>query len=351
MNQFYYNLSRFINSNSTTIIIPIIIVVLLYLLGSTLSLLIVKLFNMKIKDKKRLKSHPFYIPLRRLFKFLGIYLALLILPLSSLALPYINKGFRIIIILLITSALADSVNLNSGIFKKLHAKLTKDPSDTTLLIFISKTTKIIIYLIAFVIILKEFGYDINGLIAGLGVAGLTVSLAAQDAAKNLFGGVIIILDKPFKKEDWIKTTSLEGIVEEITFRSTRVRTFDDTIVVVPNSTLANIEITNWSKMQKRKVISNIQLEYSASLKQLSNCVSKIEKMLKDHKEINKDVINVYFTEIADSGYNVLVHYFTDSTDYSSYLRIKEDVNYKIIEILNSENVELAYPSQAIYVKK
>ena len=346
-----YNLPRLISHlDFIKIMLSILIVLFFFILSSFLSLFIIKLLNIKIKDKKKLKQHAFYFPLKHFIRLLGLYIALVILPIPKVALPFITKGFKIITILLITKALTNSVNPNSFLFKNLHLKLTKDPSDTTLLVFISKTLKVLIYALTIVIILKEFGYDINGLIAGLGIAGLTVSLAMQDAAKNLFGGIIIILDKPFKQGDWIQTSTLEGIVEEITFRSSRIRTFDDTVIIVPNSTLSNVEITNWSKMNKRKVLFNIQLDYATKLTKINNCISEIQNLLYTHENVDKEVINVYFTEIADSGYNIMIHYFTTFTQYSDYLKVKENINFKIMNILEKEKVELAYPSQTIYTK-
>lgn len=342
-----YNLYGLLKENFNSILIALFILFALYVLSAPLSLLVVKIFNIKIKDKKKLKNTAFYKPLKKFFKFLALYIALLILQFPETITIVIHKGFRIITILLFATGLANSVNPNSNIFKKLN----KDNSDQTLTSFLSKILKVVIYLVAVVIIISELGYDINGLIAGLGLAGLTVSLAAQDTAKNLFGGFIIILDKPFKQGEWIKTSTIEGIVEEITFRSTRIRTFDNTLLVIPNSTLANIEITNWSMMEKRKVSTNIQLEYSTTLEQLHKCIIQIDLMLRNNEEVHKEVINVYFTEIADSGYNLLIHYFTNATEYSLYLQAKENVNFKIMEILEKEKIELAYPSQTIYTRK
>src|SRR5699024_6731493 len=125
--------------------------------------------------------------------------------------------------------------------------------DEILVSFLSRALQFIIIAMAISIVLQEFDYHIGGLITGLGIGGLAISLAAKDALANLFGGVVIVTEKPFTINDWIMTPSVEGTVEDISFRSTKVRTFDQALVVVPNATLANEAITNWSKMGKRRI--------------------------------------------------------------------------------------------------
>ncbi|MFP3359363.1 mechanosensitive ion channel family protein, partial [Planococcus sp. SIMBA_143] len=120
--------------------------------------------------------------------------------------------------------------------------------DHILIPFFSKALRLIIVAIGISVIAQEFEYDINGFVAGLGIGGLAFALAAKDALANLFGGIIIITEKPFTIGDWIKTPSVEGTIEDISFRSTKVRTFAQALVTVPNATLSNEAITNWSKM-------------------------------------------------------------------------------------------------------
>ncbi|MFA1822484.1 mechanosensitive ion channel family protein [Virgibacillus oceani] len=123
----------------------------------------------------------------------------------------------------------------------------------------SRTLRIVIIAISFSIIAQEFGYDVNGFVAGLGIGGLAFALAAKDALANMFGGIIIITKKPFTIGDWVLTPSVEGTVEDISFRSTKVRTFAQALVTVPNATLSNEPITNWSKMGKRQITFNSRL--------------------------------------------------------------------------------------------
>lgn len=312
--------------------------------------IIVKIFNIRIKEKKKLKRVAFYKPLKLFFSVLGLYLAIVSFGLPANLLLFVNKAFRICIIALITKAFADSLNKDSlfieGFQKKLKSKL-----DNTIIIFFSKMAKIVVYALGAVIIISELGYDVNGIIAGIGLGGLTIALAAQDAAKNIFGGLIIIIDKPFVVGDWIKTSNLEGTIEDITFRSTRIRTFENSVITVPNNTIANDSIINWSRMYKRRVKLNLQVEYGTSLEKIKAVTEKINEVLINHPEVNKEVCHVRFDEFAQDGLNILVYYFTNTTDYDTYLKVKEDINMRILDILEKENVSLAFKTQTIHLKK
>ena len=175
-------------------------------------------------------------------------------------------------------------------------------------------------------------------------------MAAQDTAKNLFGGMVIFLDKPFVVGDWIQMDIYEGTVEDITFRSTRVRTFENSLVNIPNSIISNASIINWSKMEKRRYRTNLCLAKDTPLEKLERFKTRVEDMLQSREAIFDDSIIVKFDTIANNGLNVLICSYTDSVDYTSYLSEREDINCKIMKILKEENIELAYDTKTVYVK-
>ena len=131
----------------------------------------------------------------------------------------------------------------------------------TVIRFLERIYKAVILLFAGVLVVTEIGYNVNSLIAGLGLGGLTFALAAQDSASNFFGGLVIIFEKPFELGDWISTASLEGSVEDITFRSTKIRTLANALTVVPNSKLCGEPITNWTRMKMRLAQFTLGLTY------------------------------------------------------------------------------------------
>ena len=216
--------------------------------------------------------------------------------------------------------------------------------------FILKAIRFLVYLIAAFMIITELGFNLNGLIAGLGVGSVVLTLAAQDTAKNLFGGLVIFLDKPFVVGDWIEVDNYEGTVEDITFRSTRVRTFENSVVNIPNSVLASESIINWSKMEKRRYRINLCLDENTPLDKVKKVQERIKEMLIEHNGVIDETIIVRFDKIADNGINLLVSSYTDSVDYASYLADVEKTNFRIMQILKEENVELAYDTKTVYVR-
>lgn len=343
----------FKNINFTTLIdilIALLIFLLFKLFSGSLSYIIVKLFKIKEKNKDKIKQNSFYKMFNLFFQILGLYLGLLFLNLPSDFVFVISKIFKILVIVIIAIGFAKCITIKSAIFKQINSK-SNGKKDETLINFIVKLIRGIIYVIAAFIIVSELGYNLNGLLAGLGLSGVVVALAAQDSAKNIFGGIVILWDKPFKIGDWIETSSFEGIVEDITFRSTRIRTFENSIVTIPNSTITNESLINWSKMKKRRYKENFELELSTPLKKICDVENKLIEMLENHPRVLKDSLVVKFDKVTSNGYNILINIYTDALNYEDYLATSENINFKIMDILNKEKVELAYPSNSVYIKK
>lgn len=340
-----FNMQSFI-----TLLIALSVILLFKLFSSSLSLLVIRLFNLKEKSKSKLKNNGFFKPLKSFFTLTGILFGLMFLSLPQSIMLFVNKIYRCIVIFLIAVGFSNCVNSKSSFISKLQKDLNLT-NNTNITSLFSKIIKFVIYSLALVMIVSELGYDINGLIAGLGIGGVTIALAAQDTAKNLFGGFTILFDKPFTIGDWISTPTIEGNVEDITLRSTRIRTFKDSIVAIPNSTLSNESITNWSRMTRRRIDFNLVVKFDTPLKKLCDVVSEIDKMLHEHPNVCKEKIFVHFINIADSGMEIQVYFFTPLKNYKEYLEVKENINYRIMKILESNKVELAYPTQEIVLTK
>lgn len=162
---------------------------------------------------------------------------------------------------------------------------------------------------------------------------------------------MIFLDKPFTVGDWIEMSPYEGTVEDITFRSTRIRTFENSLVNVPNSIISNSSIINWSKMEKRRYKTHLCIQLDTPLEKLERFMARVREMLQQREAIFDDTIIVKFDEITDNGLNVLVSSYTESVDYPSYLAERQNINSKIMKILKEENIELAYDTKTIQLKK
>ncbi len=222
--------------------------------------------------------------------------------------------------------------------------------DSVLAALLSKAAHFLIIALVIIIIAGEWGFDVNGFIAGLGLGGLALALAAKDMLANLFGGVVILLEKSFIIGDWISIPEVEGTVESISFRSTGIRTFEQSLVTVPNSVLATQAVTNYSRMGKRKISFSLGLPYQTSKKQIETIVHKIRQMLRGHPAIHPETILVNFDSFGESGLNIFLYFFTKTTIWADYLLVKEEINLNIIEILEEEGVEVHLPSRKLYLQ-
>ena len=237
---------------------------------------------------------------------------------------------------------------SSLLFERMH-KAYDIKVDKILFPFISKTLRLILIALAVTIIAEKWGYNIQGFIAGLGLGGLAFALAAKDAAANIIAGMSIILDKPFTIGDWVNSDSLEGSIENISFRTTKIRTIDEALIIVPNSKLTNEPLTNFSRRGKRRVSFSLELNYITSRQELETFVSRVRSMLENHPQVNKEGILVRFDKVSTASLDILVCYFADTPDFDEYFRVKEDINFEIVDILHQENISMAFPRTNVYL--
>ncbi len=286
-------------------------------------------------------------PLRSLFIILGLFFALLVLPLGDYTQFLVTKAFRVSVIFLVSWVLYNMAGpcLFEAINSKINAKM-----DDILVPFISKVLRFLVIFLGISLVASETGFNVTGFITGLGLGGLAFALAAQDTAANIFGGIVIITDKPFDIGDWIYTPSVEGTVEDISFRSTRIRTFANSLVTVPNSTLAKEAVNNWSRMGKRRVTFNLGVTYDTPREKLKKCVEEIKDLLQNHSGVQQDLLFVKFDSFNDSSLDIFIYYFTITTNWGEFLDVKEDINFNIMKILEEQGVSVAFPSRSIYLE-
>lgn len=335
------------------IIIAIGIIVFFRILSGTFSYMIIRIFKIKSKTAKEIKESAFFKPLKAFFIILGIYLAIVFLraplQINTQVMDIVTKAFKIISVIEMAVGLANSFTSKTILGKKLKKSLSSKMDDT-IFEFVLKITRVLIYIIAIFLVLAILEINLTGLVAGLGLGGVIVTLAAQDTAKNLFGGLVIFIDKPFVVGDSIEMDSFEGTIEDITFRTTRVRSYENALINIPNAVIADASVINWSKMEKRRYKTNLCVELNTPLEKLELLKSRIEKMLQERETIYDDSIIVRFDKITENGINILIYTYTNSVNYATYLAEVEDINMKIMKILKEENVELAYNTQTVHVK-
>ncbi|WP_160112421.1 mechanosensitive ion channel family protein [Salicibibacter kimchii] len=289
-------------------------------------------------------------PMRMLIVVLGVYFAVLYLDPRPDIMVVVNRLLRTFIIIFFGWGFFNFSGTSSDLFTRLGRKIDGD-QDSMLIPFISRILRGLILVLMFTVIAMEWNYDINGFIAGLGLGGLAFALAAQDTIANFFGGVILVTEQPFKKDDWIQTPTVEGIVEDIHFRSTKVRTFEESLVTVPNSTIAHEAITNWSEMRKRQIFFYVNVKYDTPVEKLRSVSERVRQEIKQAPEIHPDEIDIYFREFEESGLALMFYYFTYETSWAKWLAIKEKYNFRILEVLHEENVEIALPGRDLYMQR
>ena len=204
------------------LLIAIGIFVLIFVCRSLITYIILKIFNWK-KSKKEIKQIALYDSIKQFITLLGIYVAIIYLKIPDQQMKIVTKAFKILTIFIFTIGLANSITSEVAFLKKIQDKMRGENTDGMLNV-IAKAIRVVVYIIGGFLIITELGYNLNGIVAGLGLGTVVLTLAAQDTAKNLFSGLTIALDKPFVVGDWIKVAGYEGNVEAVTFKSTRITT-------------------------------------------------------------------------------------------------------------------------------
>lgn len=288
-------------------------------------------------------------PARFLIVVAGIWTAASVLSLPPEARALVSRLVRSLVAGSVVWGLYLGADLAAG-FVEQSVQRTDTEVDDLAAQFVRKSIKVIVVALGSVVVVQEWGYDVGGLLAGLGLGGLALALAAQDSAANLLGGIAIMLDRPFSIGDWIETPHVEGMVEEIGLRSTRVRTFANALVTVPNVMMGKDQITNWSRMRKRRVMYRLKVTYATSPDQLDECCRRIREMLSAHSGVHPEVIYVYFESFGESGPEILLYYFTSATARKEYLEVLHDTNLRVMRILDEMGIEVALPSRTVYLE-
>ena len=214
-----------------------------------------------------------------------------------------------------------------------------------------KSIKIIIVFTGLISILSSWGINISAFLASLGIGGLALALAAKDTIANFFGGIALLADDSLKVGDWVKIKDIEGIVEDIGLRATKIRTFSKSLINVPNQIVANDAVENFSRRGIRRISFSIGLVYSTSPKQMQDILQDIKDMINTHSKISQESIKlINFDEFSDSALNIKVYIFANTAIWSEYLNIREDVNLKIMQIVQKHNSAFAFPSTSLYVE-
>ena len=340
--------------NATDIIVSLVIFLLFYLLRRLIARFILnRLSRIVSKTSNQIDDAVIEVldgPLKFLPVVLGFFIASSYLDVSDNNQDFLDLLNRSLITIFIFWLLHQLIIPFSFVIKNFESKISKPLVDWTL-----KGLKILVIVLGAVAILELWGIRVGPVIAGLGLFGVAVALGAQDLFKNLISGIMILMEKRFTVGDVILVSGeVEGVVEQIGFRSTLVRRFDSTPVMVPNYKFAEQSVTNYTRRHHRRIRWLIGLEYRTSIDQLKNIREEINNLIEKDDNFAKNQNASFYVRIdsfSDSSIDMLVQTFTVTNDWAEFLKIKETLAVKIIEIVENNEAGFAFPSQSLYVEK
>lgn len=287
-------------------------------------------------------------PMSVLFTLQGLRLASPWIPLE----PGVIKIARDVI------ALLTAITVLWGVFRSIdiarsileQRSWARDrPASRSLLAIAARFTKVLVLLLGIIVALAELGVSVGSLIAGLGIGGLALALAAQKTVENLFGTVSIGVDQPMREGDFVKVNEVVGTVEEIGLRSTRIRTLDRTLVTIPNGALANDRIETFAVRDRIRLAATISLVYNTRAAQLRAILVDLEAILRAHPKIWTETVIVRFKELASSSLDIEVMAWFQTADWNEFLAIRQDILIAFMEAVEKHGSAFAFPTRTIHV--
>lgn len=327
--------------------IAVVLVLVCYLTKSIFAKFILGTIFKFQKRKEKAKNSKMYKSLEMIYMFFGIFLAIKILPFGEQVQSIMKALLKISLIIFITKFITTVILVkDSKIMQKMFAKSENEAVNN----FICKILGVVVWFIAIFIIFTELGYDLSGLITGLGLGTAIISLAAQDTVKSLLSGVSILTDKPFVIGDWISVGNYAGTVLNITFRSTRIRCADNSVVTIPNSVITSEYVINWNQLSSRRFDCTLNLNLDETSEKIKKLTREIKMVLTNKEYIDENSVHVVFSNISAYSSDIRIILYVKETDYFKYLKYQEDIYCSLLNILEKENIELAYPTETVHVK-
>jgi len=239
--------------------------------------------------------------------------------------------------------------LDALMMKKVSQTATK--FDDLLVPMVTKSLKVFVVVIGIVFVADNLNVDVSSLLAGLGLGGLAFALAAKDLLGNFFGSLTVLLDRPFHIGDWVVIGDVEGTIETVGFRSTRIRTFYNSLITLPNALITTTKIDNMGARRYRRMRTMLSLTYATAPEKIDAFCEGVRTLIQLHPYMRKDYYHVYFNEYGPASLDILVYVFWETPDWNTELRERHRFLVDILRLAKQLDVEFAYPTQTIYLKK
>lgn len=272
------------------------------------------------------------------------------LKLSLIPLEVVNTLYLAFLAGILTWIIYDVEHIYEQFFTELNEKLSL--IDNTIFIrYLSRIINFVTLTIGGAIVLTILVPNLSNILTGVGIGGVAVAFVSKDSLASIFSGILLLLDKPFVIGDWVTVADAEGIVEDISFRSTRIRTFSQGLMIIPNNTVGNANIINWSRMEKRRVSFDLGVSYDTPLDQLQDCEASIRQLLADIEDVEPNTSVVYFNCFGDYSLKIKIAYYTYLLQFTDFLALQEKVNLGIMAICEQNHVDITIPTQKIILPK
>ena len=328
---------------------------LIFLAGSLVSLLLRKKICPALRGRTwHFAATPILLrslegPLERMAVFTGFYLALASLPWAIVGLPkFLLTVYKVVMTLLFCKGLYQASDVADLLLASCSPEIR---SNKTLLSLLNTTYKVLVVVLGVATAAQIAGFPIGSIVAGAGLVGLTISLAAQESASNLFSGIVILLDKPFSIGDWITVGNVEGEVIDINFRSTRIRSMDHSVVIITNSQICASTVQNAALRTMRPYKFTLGVTYGTTRAQLEKLMADLQAMLDNSPYTNKGTNIVRLTSFGDSSINILISAYLTTNVYATFLQQQNDLNLNIMDVMQADGVDFAFPSTSVYIEK
>jgi len=293
-------------------------------------------------------------PLEFAFVVMGFYIAGQVVPMSEHVADVFAKFVRSLIAFTLFWTLFRALTPLSVLMDRALGMIGSLSMRDTMKDFLVKLTKFVVICLGVAAVFQEWGFNVAAVLGSLGIVGMAVALGAKDFIANLFAGLTIFLDRIFEKGNWIQTPDVDGTVEDIGFRATKIRRFDKALVTIPNARLAGEALINFSRMTNRRIYWMIGLEYRTSKEQLRLIIQDISIFLNDDEEFETDPEKaktfVFVDSFGASSIDVMLYCFTKTTEWGEWLRVKERLAYQVKEIVGIHGAGFAFPSTSLYVE-
>ena len=291
----------------------------------------------------------FSTPAQRMVWFSGIYLALASLPWAIQGMPkLLLTVYRMAMTLCICEGLYLASDVASLLLKRCSEEIR---SNKTLLSLLDTAYKVLVVILGVATLAQESGFPIGSIVAGAGLIGLTISLAAQETAGNIFSGIVILVDKPFAVGDWIIAGDVEGEVIDINFRSIKIRGLDKSVSILTNSKVCSSTIVNCAMRTTRPYKFTLGVTYGTSRAKLEQLMADLTAMLEASEYVEKGSALVRLTSFGDSSINLLVSAYLRTNQAGTFLQMQNDLNLNVMDVMQRDGVDFAFPSTTVYLAK